>query len=869
MKKFYLLALLSFLFFGVYAQETTNSQFSESGDPQLERLIVDGEKNIADFLNPQDIRAQVNHLNPGIDPEGDYAHRMAYSGDGVYLLQANALTNNVTVFDVETMDVMANVAVGFFPVDVVCTEEYAIVPCVFADSVFIISLSDFSVAAAFSIGEQPAVVEVSHDGSKAFVGCDVDDVVEVIDLENLVLQSSINNFPVALRSANMISGSGRFYYTWHQFLVSPDNQSIITSNYDDAILLYDIATGTLQNQIDGLASITELNFSGDGNFLIAASYTNPTTIYQIDFDDFQISKSVTIDGLGIWGGGIAVNPDGNKAFLGVNGNQTALVRFTSEDYSLFPFTQTAFWCDNTFDHQYAVSGQFRFTIFEFETELIKGYHWGNSQYLGAVSPTAYQAAGIDPGRYEGPAFFDFSDPATVNYQGRRPSGEMPEGDVPYYVAINPDGTKAVVVNNLSENVSIINIDSCMVEEVIEIGEAGYEVEITHDGHYAIVGGYDLNTIKIIDLESNALISTVATGQRPMMISIAPDDSYAYIGNLKGNSISFVKLDGANSVNEKTVSCGIIGVSWAAFGVRSAVEVSPDGAYLLVAASFDDNVKVFDTQSQEIVATIDVGDFPLQIAFDADGSYAMVTNYSDNTYSVIAVDGATSSLIGTFDAGNSGPIRLAYNPVKDEISIVHLSDSHIIYNIDPRTGDLLSTTSYPAFGAPSQIRFDADGLPLVLTGPTDNRNAHLLHDGTGYELTSTPIFFDYSAQAQVAVAACGGGGQDQVSIIDFLAVGSPEFPAIKQASYKPLYITSLSPNPASKIVRIGFWKSESLNDKLLLEVKDIQGKTVISQSVFTKSMQKEITLDVSGLKSGVYVVSLTGGNYSAVKKLVVE
>jgi len=869
MKNFFLFTLLSFLMLGAFAQSTSNSGFSENGDPQHERLIVDGEKSIADFLNPQILRASVNHLNPGIDPEGDYAHRMAYSGDGIYLLQANALTNNVTIFDVETMDVVANISVGFFPVDVACTDDYAIVPCVFADSVFVISLSDFSVVAAFPTGEQPAVVEVSHDGTKAFVGCDVDNVVEVIDLENLVHISSINNFPIALRSANMISGSGRFYYVWHQFLLSPDDQSLVTSNFDDAILLYDISTGNLQNQIDGLASITELNFSGDGNFLIAASYTNPTIIYQIDFDDFQVSKSVTIDGLGIWGGGIAVNSDGNKAFLGVNGNQTALVRFASEDYSLFPFTQTAFWCDNTFDHQYAISGQFRFTVFEFESELIKGYHWGNSQYLGAVSPTAYQAAGIDPGRYEGPAFFDFSDPATVDYRGRRPSGEMPEGDVPYCVAINPDGTKAVLVNNLSENVSIINIDSCLVEDVIEIGEAGYEVEITHDGHYAIVGGYDLNTIKIIDLESNTMISTVATGQRPMMIAIAPDDSYAYIGNLKSNSISFVKLDGANSVNEKTIPCGIIGVSWAAFGVRSAVEVSPGGEYLLVAASFDDNVKVIDTQSQEIVATIDVGDFPLQIAFDADGSYAVVTNYSDNTYSVIAIDGANSSHIGTFNAGNSGPIRLAYNAVKDEISIVHLSDSHIIYNIDPRTGDLLSTTSYPAFGAPSQIRFDAEGLPLVLTGPTDNRNAHLLHDGTGYELTSTPIFFDYAAEAQVAVVACGGGGQDRVSIIDFLAVGTPKFPLVKEASYKPLYITSLSPNPASQEVHIGFWKSESLDKKLQLEVKDIQGKSVFSKSLISNPFQKEITLNVSGFKPGVYFVSLSGGNYSAVKKLLVE
>lgn len=848
------------------AERFTNA--SDDGEPEFQRVLAEKGQTITDFINPATQRAMQTEVNPGIDPEGDYVHRMAWSGDGAYLLQTNAITNNVTVFDAETLEPAANVDVGFFPVDVACTEEYAVVPCVFADSVFVISLSDFTIAGTFPTGEQPATVEVSHDGTRAFVGCDIDDVLEVIDLENMEHIESYSGFPVALRSVSWITGSGRFYYTWREFVVSPDDQYIITSDYESKVKKFDVSTGTFADEIDGLGFITELNFSGDGEVLVAVEAANPATINQIDYNTFSVSKSITFSDIGIWGGGVAVNPDGSKAFLGVNGNQTALVRFSTEDYLLYPVTQTAFWCDNTFDHQYAVSGQFRFTIFDFEAEQVKGSYWGISQYLGAVSPVSYHAAGVDPGRYEGPAFYEFTDPQVVNLMGQVPSGEAPEGDVPYRVAIASDGSKAVAVNNLSGTVSIINPDSYMVEDVIDIGEAGYEVKITHDSKWAIVGGYDLNTIKIIDLETNELATTVGTGQRPMMISIAPDDSYAYIGNLKGNTVAFVKLDGENSFTETIIPVGVIGLNWSAYGVRSGVKVSPTGEYLLVSASFDDNVKVIDTELQEIVATVNVGDFPLQLDFNAEGTHAIVANFSGNTYSVIEVDGANSSLVGTFNAGNSGPIRLKYNPVKDEMSIVHLNDSKVIWNVDPETGDFLSTYSYPQYGSPYQINFDHDGLPLVLTAPVEEQEAALIYDDFAYELPSSPIQFDYSVDAQVAVVAEGGGGPDNVSIIDFLATGTGGYARIEAARYKPLYITGVSPNPASAEIRIKYWASKKVSASADLLVTGIYGN-VLNETEVTLSEKGDLHMDVSALAPGTYFITLRSGGVSSTRKLVIN
>lgn len=869
-QKFYTtLILLSFFFVQVSGQQFFNSKTSADGETKVEMIRAEKGQTITDFITPQQYRSLQTDLNPGYLPEGDYVHRLGYSGDGSMVLQTNAITDNVTIFNAQTMEVLANVDVGDFPVDVACTEDYAIIPCVFADEAWVIDLGDFSIAGTFETGEQPATVEVSHDGSKAFVGCDIDDVLEVINLQTMSHEMTITDFPVALRSASWVTGSGRFYYTWYQYLVSADDNYLITSDYENNILLFDTETGVVSDTIQDVYNITEMNLSGDGDRLIAVTYANPAIVHQIDMETMQVEIAVELTGVGIWGNGVAVNPDGSKAFLGVNGNQTALVRFETGDYTFYPSTQTAFWCDNSFDHAYAISGQYRFTIFEFDTELIKGFYWGINQYLGAASPNSYHAVGVDPARYEGPAFFDYTDPADVTFMGRMPSGEIPEGDVPYRAAVAPDGSKAVVVNNLSENVSIIELEDYTVEAILDMGENCNAVAITHDSKWAVAGGYDLNTVKIIDLETNELVTTVGTGQRPGMIAIAPDDSYAYVGNIKSNSVSFVKLDGANSVNEKTIPVGVIGLSWAANGVRSAVEISPTGEYILVAASFDDNVKVIDTEAQEIVATVTTPDFPLQIAFNGSGSHAVVTHYYDNSYSVIEVDGANTSLITNMPCPDDYPVRLKYNEAKDEISIVHLGSGKTILNIEPETGDVISQNSYPLYGSPLQIDFDFDGLPLVLTSPTEDRNAALLYNDEVYELPASPIHFGYSVDQQVAVVAEGGGGPDYVTVVDWMNTGLDDQLQLRPVTYRPCYITGITPNPANNQAMVSFWISPEISGDAQLSIAEGNGQTIRSIDIESNGTKGEILIDLSDLKAGLYFVTLQAGNKSSTKKLIVR
>jgi YVTN family beta-propeller protein len=729
-------------------------------------IVVEKGQTLLDFINPLQFKSQQTDIDPGEAPEGDFMLRSAFTTDGAKVMVCTGGTNNLTVFDYETMEAETVVEVGDYPCDVAMTDEYAVIPCIFGDEIYVIDLDDYSTAAVFSTpaGAQPCVVEVSPDGNFAYVACDINNQCEVIDLQNLLQLSPIANFPISLLTYSWVSTGGRSSFKFTRFEVSPDGNHLIAGNADNEVLFINTMTGNTDFTVSGIPNCFVVGLSGDGSKTIALSDENNVfQAFQIDNGSHVILTSVELNGNYLATYDVAVNSDGTKAFVGIGNNSSAMIRFQSTDFLTFSQTYTPFWMVTSFDHQYAVSGQYRFSILDFESETMIDQLQGYSQDFGCISPVENKVVGYDPLRYEGVYFFDFTTPDDIQFKGRTLAGLPPEADTPYRIAISPDGTKAITSNSLSESASIINLTNYTVEAIIDLGEKSDAIGITYDSQWAIMGGYDLNTIKIIDLMNNEMVGSLYTGQRPLMVAISPDDQYAYIGNLKQNSVSFVELDGASSTEIAEIPTGVIGLSWAAFGVRSSVEVDPTGQYVLVAASFADQVQVIDIAQQAIVANLNVGTFPLKIAFNETGEYAAVTNYNSDSYSIIEVDGAASSVVGTFSSTGDGPLRLAYNPVDDEFGIINYSTKSVI-NVDPETGAINSTDYYTQYGNPIQIHYDVEGNPIVLALSNNDDPGYLIRKDEAVILPATPTYFDYCTATNTAVICMPG--PDYVTVVEF-------------------------------------------------------------------------------------------------------
>ncbi len=752
----------------LFAQQATSN-----GDLPEEswQLVEPGTTYLDLFPHPatRNLDETVTEFDPGTAPEGDFMGRAAFTTDGVRILLTNRVTNNVSVYDVSTMELLENIEVGQYPCYIECTDDYAIVPCAFADSVFIIDLVDYSTAAILPTGEQPWVVHVSEDGSRAYVATDIDNTLEIIDLDNLEILNTIEDVPFSLLSFSWNSESGRNNVNFMDFVVIPNSEHVLFSNREEALWLYDAESGELTDSITGLPNILGFGLSGDESTLVVAnSEDNTAHAYVIDLTDYSITDSVVCDGHRLSTYQIGVNWDGTKCYMGVGGNVSALVDFVDDEVNYFSQTYTAFWVGVNADHSLVVSGQYRFSIIDFEDESIAGSYWGYSQWAGAVSPVDDICVGLSPLTDEVLYLYDFTDVDNITFDNSLWAGETPEADGPRRVAITSDGALAVATHVISDNATVIDLETMETLATIAIGDRVQDVAITPDDAYAVICGFNSNAAHILDLSTNEIVAEVPCGQRPMSVQISPAGDYAYVANVSDNTITVIELDGASSSAVATVGCGIIGVSWASYGVGSGMALTPDGSYLLVCASFDDQVTVIDAVNHTVVASAPVGDFPLQIAINDDSDRAVVTNYQANTYSYLEIDGGNSQVLASYTAGDH-PLRVAYDGFNDRFLVGGMTDK-VLYFIDGQDGTISGNQSYTQYGSMTGVAVDNYGVPIVMTTALGEVSG-MVHKGDVHsEYPGSPASLAYQPDADIAAVPVPG--PDWITFIEYEFVNHP-------------------------------------------------------------------------------------------------
>jgi YVTN family beta-propeller protein len=870
---FFVTALILGLSIG--SSEPIHLPASTDGDPDIITIKTKSGQTINDFIGNPSFQLQYSQtdVDPGIAPEGDYMGCACFTRDGSRVLLTNRGTDNITVFNWSTMGVITNIPVGDYPWGIAVTDSYAVVACGFGDEIYVIKLSDYSIAHVFTLpaGQQPWVVRVNASGTRAYVACDISNTCEVFNLQTMNHDLTISNFPIALMTYSWNSENGRNAFTFTNFEVTPDGNYLISSGYQDSLYFINASTGSVDYVVPNILDIAAVGISLDGSKTVALSNLNPGVLYQIDNTTHAVTGTVTLTGYQFMTYEVGVNATGTKAYVGVSNNRSAIARFATSDFVTFTQTYTAFWIGTSPNRAYAISGQYNFSIVDFASETVVGQSIGNSQSCGAVSPSGNRVVGFDPHRHEGLYFYDYTTPSAPSYRGTTIAGLNPEGDCPRRVAITPNGTKAVVAEVLSDNATIVNMSTYSVEATLNIGDRPQDIAITSDSRWAVVCGMNSNCAAVIDLQTNTVAASVATGSGSAVVCIAPDDSFAYVGNVGANTVSVIRLAGAASVKVADIPCGEIGVVWACYGVSSGINIDPTGSYVLVAVSFDDQVKVISTVTNTVVATITVGDFPIEVDFDSTGKYATVTNAFSDNYSIIYVNGSSSSLVGTFPNGDY-PLRLDYNKTTDEIGIGNYNSKTVV-NIDPRTGAVHSTNSYASYGNIYQVIFDEIGGPIVLTGPVGNLPGHI-HRGTDIiQLPASPAYFDYCPAAHKAAVAMPG--PDILTVIDWGGTGVEQVVNIPLSLQEP--ILNVSPNPFNQQIIIKFQIPNSkyqTNSKFQnsIRIYNASGRMVKSFNHLTIQPINQVIWDGtdnngSQALAGVYFVVAQSGDHTAVQKIM--
>jgi YVTN family beta-propeller protein len=209
---------------------------------------------------------------------------------------------------------------------------------------------------------------------------------------------------------------------------------------------------------------------------------------------------------------------------------------------------------------------------------------------------------------------------------------------PYRIGMNPAGTKAYVTNSSDCTVTVIDLATNTVSNVITgfNGPSGFA--ITPDGNFAYVNNYgampcgsmsgDGDTVSVVDLNTEMIVDTVDVDLAPAGLEVTPDGEFVYVINyVDGNP-------GTGTINIIRTSDNMVVGTITGFSGPFAIAITPDGRYAYVTnfgsnnfAPYGTTVSAVDLNTNTIIATIDLAIQPAGIAVSPDSRYVYATNYN--------------------------------------------------------------------------------------------------------------------------------------------------------------------------------------------------------------------------------------------------
>jgi YVTN family beta-propeller protein len=202
------------------------------------------------------------------------------------------------------------------------------------------------------------------------------------------------------------------------------------------------------------------------------------------------------------------------------------------------------------------------------------------------------------------------------------------GTEPTAIAISPDGRRAYVTN-FGGGVSVIDTTTNQVIEVpdgnklIKVGIHPFGITISPDGRHAYVAN-EGGGVSVIDTATNQAIEVpdggklIKDGAGPVGIAISPDGRRAYVANL-GGDVSVIDTT-TNQAIEVPDGNKLIKAGTRSFGIA----ISPDGRRAYV-ANEGGGVSVIDTTTNQAIEVPDGGKLiktgiaPIAVAITPDQS----------------------------------------------------------------------------------------------------------------------------------------------------------------------------------------------------------------------------------------------------------
>ncbi len=232
------------------------------------------------------------------------------------------------------------------------------------------------------------------------------------------------------------------------------------------------------------------------------------------------------------------------------------------------------------------------------------------------------------------------------------------GTNPLFVVETPDTKKVYVVNQGSNNVSVINtVDNST--SAIAVGASPVFAAISNDGSLLFVVNQGDGTVSVINtVTDQPAVAPIKVGAAPNYAFFESTLRRLYVTNDGDSSLSII--DASTSTPALMTPPIPLGPAPCGGSAPIGVRALPDGTKVYVANQGSNNVCVLVTTNNTFVASTAVQSSPVSVTSSLDGTRVFVANAGSKTVSDIETVGNTVVATIPAPAGQT-PVYLAIGP----------------------------------------------------------------------------------------------------------------------------------------------------------------------------------------------------------------
>ncbi len=270
-----------------------------------------------------------------------------------------------------------------------------------------------------------------------------------------------------------------------------------------------------------------------------------------------------------------------------------------------------------------------------DVDDLTAYNRATSQFVERHSPPQSQAqVAADRGAAaldEGIVGCSTSDAANAFELGSHATTTsidlLPEGNYPYDATMNFAGTQVWIPGASGDGVIVIDRASNAVAERITVGDYPISAVFTQDGSRALISNRSTRDVSVVSTATYIVIDTLdfglTSGFGPGNMALDPTTGHIWAVRWYDSDLYEIAADGSAVLNTYPIGDSL----W-------QLVVAPDGQAVYVTDRGTDALLVVDPASGLVVDSVSVGDDPWGLDITADGALAVVTCEDDQTVHIV-------------------------------------------------------------------------------------------------------------------------------------------------------------------------------------------------------------------------------------------